>query len=138
MRIMAVDYGLKRIGIATADELWLTIRAVKTIPSHGVNQDAYRLLEIANQLDTKQLVIGLPTQHQDRPGAVFRRVLKLCNKLQKLSTLPVTVWDESWTTTAADQWMTEHHIPAKRRRQIRDQIAACLILEDFLSNHKHG
>ncbi|MCS6805366.1 MAG: Holliday junction resolvase RuvX [Acidobacteriota bacterium] len=138
MRILAIDYGLKRIGIATTDELRLTIRAVKTIPSHGVNQDAHRLLEIANQLNTKQLVIGLPTHHSDRSGVFLRRVLKLRDKLQKLSSLPVTVWNESWTTTAANQWMIEHHIPAKRRRQIRDQIAACLILEDFLSSQKHA
>lgn len=134
MRILAVDYGTKRIGLATGDDQGLIVRAIKTLPSQGIKRDAHRLIECAESFASDKIIIGQPLTMTGEIGQAARRAQKLATQLRRLTDRPVLLWDERLTSKAADQWMAEHGIKPSRRRALRDQIAACLILEDYLSH----
>jgi putative Holliday junction resolvase len=136
MRILGVDYGTKRIGLAIGDESGLAIRAVRTIPSEGAKRDAHRLIEYAEELEAQTIVVGLPLHRSGARSPAARRSEKLVAQLQKLTPLPITLWDERLTSEAANQWMVEHNVKSSRRHILRDQIAACLILEDYLAHRR--
>ncbi len=136
MRILSVDYGTKRIGLATADEFGLAVRGVKTLPSYGIKRDAHRLVEYANNLNAQAIIVGMPLRMAGDVGPSAQRVQKLVTQLSKLTPLPITLWDERLTTEEANQWMIEHGIKPRQRQSLRDQIAACLILEDYLASRR--
>lgn len=132
-----MDYGTKRIGLATGDKSGLGIRAVKTLSSQGIKRDAHELLKWALELGAESILVGLPVKLSGAFGISAQRAKKLAAQLQKLTNLPVILWDERLTSRAATAWMDQHGIKPRRRKDIRDQIAACLILEDYLSHEGH-
>jgi putative Holliday junction resolvase len=134
MQILAVDYGTKRIGLATGNESGLAVRAVKTLASEGIKRDAHRLIESAQALGAGKIIVGLPLNMSGEAGPAAHRARKLVAQLKKLSDLPVVLWDERLTSQAANMWMIEQAIKPGQRRPLRDQIAACLILEDYLTH----
>lgn len=136
MRILAVDYGTKRIGLATGDDSGLAIRAVTTLHSQGVKRDAHQIRECARNLGAQRILVGLPLETSGAQGTAVQRVRKLVAQLQKVTDLPIILWDERLTSQAADEWMTEQGLKRQRRKSLRDQIAACLILQDYLSHHE--
>lgn len=136
MRVLAVDYGERRIGLAVGEETGHIIRAVKTLPAQGVKRDAHRLIEWADKLGADEIVIGHPALPSERTGAMGRKVEKLLGQLRKLTDLPVRLWNEYLTSHAADEWMAAQGIKSGRRAAMRDQIAACLILEDYLTHRR--
>ena len=134
MRILAVDYGRKRIGLATGDELGLTVRGITTLTSQGLRRDAHRLIEWAESIQAQTILVGLPLTLSGEQGSAALRVKKLIDQLHRIhDSFSVIAWDERLTTQAANQWMSEAGIRPNHRPAIRDQIAACLILEDYLS-----
>jgi len=137
MRILAVDYGTNRIGLASCDMSGLGIRAFKTLLSQGIKRDAHQLVECALELGVDRIIVGLPMKMSGAIGTSAHRATKLVAQLQKLTNLQVVLWDERLTSKAATAWMAEHGIKPGRRTAIRDQIAACLILEDYLSQERH-
>ena len=137
MRILAVDYGVKRIGLATCDDLGISIRTVATLSSQGIKKDAHRLIEWVDALKANELVIGFPRTQSGTVTHSGRRVLKLMSQIGRLTSIHVTLWDERLTSKAADQWMKENAIPLRGRQALQDQIAACLILTDYLQQRAH-
>jgi putative Holliday junction resolvase len=135
MRILAVDYGTKRIGMATGDDSGLVIRAVTTLHSRGVKRDAHQIREWARNLGAQRIIVGLPLEMSGAQGTSAQRARKLAAQLQKVASLPIILWDERLTSKAADEWMRAHGLKRAQRKALRDQMAACLILEDYVSHH---
>lgn len=135
MRILAVDYGSKRIGLATGDDSGVAIRAVTTLPAQGLKRDAHQIRQWAQNVGAHCIVVGLPLATSSETGTFAHRVRKLIAQLQKIVPLPIIPWNERLTSKAADEWMITHGIKPARRQELRDPIAACLILQDYLSHH---
>jgi putative Holliday junction resolvase len=129
-RILGVDFGRARIGIAVSDELGLLAHPVETIPAHG--NIAQRIDEIVREKNAERVVIGLPRHMNGSLGEAAGEVLAFAEKLRKLLPCEVVVWDERLTTVAANRALREGGQKTRTSRSFVDQVAAQMILQGYL------
>ena len=137
MRIMALDYGSKTVGVALTDPLGVTCQPFETITRESENKlrrTLARLETIAGEYQVGMIVLGLPLNMDDSVGERAQKSLEFKTKLEKRMGLPVILQDERLTTMAADEILDEMEIPAGERKKYIDQIAASIILRDYLDN----
>lgn len=136
-RLLGVDYGSKRIGLAISDPSQSICSPAEVISSTGdLRQDAIRLLRWAEKEGTTGIVLGLPLNMDGTDSTQTKRIRSLHSALSVLTSLPVSLHDERLTTFAADDEMKSAELSRKRRNALRDAIAAKLILESFLATHR--
>ena len=129
-RILGVDLGRVRIGIAVSDELGLLAHPVKTIPA---SKDAVKLIrEIVREKDVERVVVGLPRQMNGTMGEAAAEALAFAEKLRKLLPCEVVTWDERLTTIAANRALRDGGKKMRDSRKIVDQVAAQMILQGYL------
>jgi len=129
-RILGVDYGRARIGIAVSDELGLLAHPVETIPTR--ENAAKRVDEIVREKNVERVVIGLPRHMNGSMGEAAGEVLAFAEKLRKQLPCEVVVWDERLTTIAANRALREGGQKSRTSRSFVDQVAAQMILQGYL------
>jgi putative Holliday junction resolvase len=129
-RILGVDFGRARIGIAVSDELGLLAHPVKTIP---ISRDSAKQIgEIVREKNVERVVIGLPRHMNGSVGESANEVLAFAAKLRTLLPCEVVTWDERLTTVAANRALREGGQKTRDSRNIVDQVAAQMILQGYL------
>ena len=129
-RILGVDFGHARIGIAVSDELGLLAHPVKTIPAS--RDAAKRIDEIVREKNVALVVIGLPRHMDGGVGEAAREALTFAGKLRKLLPCDVVTWDERLTTIAANRALRDAGQKTRDSRNVVDQVAAQMILQGYL------
>jgi len=135
-RILALDYGRKRIGLALSDELGITAAPLAVLVRKNRADDLKRLREIARKHEAKRLVIGLPLRLDGEETEMSQEVTSFAKRLRKHLGLPVEMYDERLSSWQAH---SEESLPAKRRRsatKTKDDVAAAIILRDFLAQRE--
>lgn len=130
-RILALDVGEKRIGVAVSDPLGLTAQGVETIFTKGQARDIDRIKELARQYETDRLLVGLPKNMNGTIGPQAERVLAFSEELKRAG-FQVRHEDERMTTMMADRVLSEGEVRGKKRRDVVDKLAATYILQSFL------
>lgn len=138
-RIVGVDYGMARIGIAISDESKIIARALMTLRAEKrleatVTQfvKALRTAEQEQHFDIAELVIGLPLHMNGKHGVIADEVTHFSELVKALSGWPVTLWDERLTSVQAERSMIEGNLNRKRRSKLVDTVAAVIILQSYL------
>ena len=133
-RILGLDVGTKRTGIAVSDPLGLTAQAVETWEHVSRNADLERMVEWAHDYDAAKIVVGLPKNMNGTIGERAEKTQKFAARLQRL--LPdteIVFWDERLTTVAAQRSLLAGNVRRDKRRTVVDQLAAVLILQGYLN-----
>lgn len=130
-RVLALDVGDSRIGVAVSDSLGLTAQGVETIFSRGWARDIDRVAELLHQFDTDRLVVGLPRTLSGEIGPQAQHILDFCAQL-KARGWQVRFEDERLTTNLAQQTLLEANTRRDKRRKVVDKLAATYILQSFL------
>ena len=133
-RILGIDYGRKRTGLAVTDPLQIVASALGTVPTHTLEQ---YVTDYVNREQVERIVIGLPTQLNGQPSESMRYINPFVNRLKKLLPhIPVVMYDERFTSTIAHQAMIDGGMKKSDRRDKArvDSIAATIILNDYLSS----
>lgn len=133
MRIIGLDLGKKRIGVAISDELGITAQALVTLERGSFKDDCAVLRGLVQSYGVEEIVIGLPLHLSGELGQSGEECLSYGKKLEKLLGVPVVFWDERLSTVAAEKSLLEGNMRRNRRRRVIDQVAACLILGGYLS-----
>ena len=136
-RIMALDYGSKTVGVALTDPLCITAQPFETITRKSENklrQTLARIAEIVSEKNVEKIVLGLPLNMDGSAGERVIRTLEFRNLLEKRTQIPIEMQDERLTTVEADAMLDEMNIPRGRRKEYIDQVAAALILKEYLEN----
>ena len=136
MRVLCLDVGEKRVGVAVSDPLSITAQGVETIHTRGAENDAMRVRELCGQYLTDRVLVGLPRTLSGEEGFQAQRVREFARRLE-LFGLNVRFWDERLTTVAADRAMMEAGIRRENRKEHVDRIAAVLILQGYLDYRKN-
>lgn len=132
-RILGLDVGDKRIGVALSDELKWTAQALMTLQREGKQKDIPAILHLLDAHDIEEIVIGLPKNMNDTLGEQAEKVLKFSRQLEnRVEGVKVTLWDERLTTTAAERILVKADVSRKKRRKVVDTIAAVFILQSYL------
>ena len=139
MRIMGLDYGSKTVGVSMSDELGITAQALETITREEENKlrkTMRRLEELAGEYQVEKIVLGLPKNMNASEGIRAELTREFCEKLERRTGLPVTLWDERLTTVEAGKILMESGVRREERKEYVDKIAAVLILQNYLDSRR--
>ncbi len=131
-RILGLDYGRKRLGVAVSDPLRITAQALPTISVKTWSQVLSEINSIAQNYSVTQIIVGMPLHLKGIKGTIAKEVDKFVTELEALTRIPVKTWDERWTSVLAEQAIVEMGKSPSRNKGKIDQIAAQLILQSYL------
>ena len=134
MRIMALDVGDKRIGIAISDALLLTAQARPTLLRKDLKTDIGNLSRIAAENEVHEILVGLPLHMNGQESPQSQKVAQFADELSRSLDLPVVFWDERLTSFAAEQHLEEMGLNWRQRREQVDKVAAMIILQNYLDS----
>jgi putative Holliday junction resolvase len=137
-RLLGLDVGAKRIGLAISDALGITAQGLPTLHRRNKRTDFAELQRIIAEYSVSELVIGYPLRLSGRESAQTGHVKAFADELQRKFGLPVHLWDERLTSAEANRLLRETDMSIRRRGQVVDQMAAVLILQSFMENRKHS
>ena len=138
MRIMALDLGTKRIGVAMSDELFFTAQGYDTIYRASPDEDLAKIKKLAEENGVCEIVLGLPINMNGTHGPKVKEVMDFMDTLTKVVTVPVKTWDERLTTVQANNVLLEADVSRAKRKKSVDRIAAQFILQSYLDSRKKG
>jgi putative holliday junction resolvase len=128
-RVLAVDPGTVRVGLAVSDPLRITAQPLEVVPA----TDAIaRITAICGELDVEEVIVGLPITEQGEEGESARMARELVRELEESTGLPVTAVDERYTSRLAETALIEAGVRRRRRRTSVDKMAAAVLLRDYL------
>jgi putative Holliday junction resolvase len=135
-RILAVDYGEKRIGLAVSDELGITASPLMTLVRRSDDETVRQIAQLASKLRVTQIVVGLPRRTDAQEGEMERKVKAFAEKLRQAISVPVVLFDERFTTRIAEQVLLEADLSRRKRKQVRDRLAAVILLQSYLDSQR--
>jgi putative holliday junction resolvase len=135
-RVLAIDYGEKRFGLALSDELGLTAQPLRTLPRTNRPGDLRRLREICRERGVAQIVIGLPLHLGGETSEMAARAARFAARLEKELGLPVEWQDERLTSWEAEQMASARKRSRQRRRGSLDDWAAAVVLREYLERKR--
>lgn len=135
-RIMGLDYGDARTGVAVSDLLGITAQGVETIPHTSDKQLLARLSQLIQEYQVKKIVIGLPLNMNATSGQRVEKTKHFVEKLKQEFGLEVIPVDERLTTVVSQRAMTEMGVSKKKKKGVVDTMAAMLILQMYLDREK--
>ena len=140
MRILAVDHGEKRIGLAISDLTGTIANPIKVIKHVSLIIDAAQVAENAIQNQVELIVIGQSFDEEGKPNLAGRRAARFADVLKTQTQIPIVMWDESFSTQSAQAARLEMGASRKKRGGHLDELAATVILQSYLDskfeNHK--
>ncbi|MFA5146390.1 MAG: Holliday junction resolvase RuvX [Candidatus Omnitrophota bacterium] len=136
MRIMALDVGTRRIGVALSDELLITAQGAETIERKEPDRDMALIKDFASKNSVGEIVVGLPLNMNGSYSAKTKEVVQFMDGLSRSVGLPITTWDERLTTVQAERAMLEADLSRAKRRRRADKVAAQIILQSYLDSRK--
>ncbi|MFN8008207.1 MAG: Holliday junction resolvase RuvX [Terriglobia bacterium] len=134
MRIMALDVGSVRIGVAVSDETGIIARGLETLVRKSWEQDLGRIQHLIRENEVSQLVVGYPLNLDGSAGTQAEQVQQFVERLQAVTDLDVQFWDERFSSTSAEKVLIEGGVQRHKRKQVIDKLAAVIILQNFLDH----
>src|SRR5262249_39144210 len=131
-RVLAIDLGSRRIGLALSDPTGTVAGPLATIPHRERRQDVAAVAALARAHGAHRIVLGWPRNMDGTSGPAARRAEAFAEALRRVAAVPVDLWDERLSTVAADRALRDANVKRERRRALRDQIAAAVILQSYL------
>ncbi len=131
-RILALDHGTKRIGVALSDELGMTAQPLETYERRSLQADVAHIKDLVDRHEVQKIVMGLPIHMNGDIGSQGGGVLPFRDVLQAEVSVPVVLWDERLTTQAAEQMLIQADMSRRKRKGVIDRIAAAILLRSYL------
>ncbi len=131
-RILAIDYGSRRMGLAVSDPLGITAQGLETLQRKNKRADFGRLERTIREYQVTEIVLGNPLRMSGQEGTQSQKVAEFAEKLRQRFALPVHLWDERLTSAEANRLLREAEVSTQKRVQAVDRMAAVLILQSFM------
>jgi len=133
-RVLGLDVGSKRIGIAISDPLGITAQGLETLQRQNKRRDFEKLAKLAHDYEVAEIVVGFPLRMSGVEGIQAEKMQAFAEELRKRLQLPVHLWDERLTSAEANRLLRETQMSIRRRGQVVDQMAAVLILQSWMEH----
>jgi putative holliday junction resolvase len=134
LRILGLDIGSKRIGVALSDELGFTAQGLDTLNCVNPTADVKRIAELADTHGVTEIVVGMPYNMNGTEGPQVEKVRDLISRLNGRVKAPVVEWDERLSTVAAERTLLEADMSRAKRQKVIDKLAAVIILQTYLDS----
>jgi putative Holliday junction resolvase len=135
-RVIAIDLGTRRIGVAVTDGLGITAQPHALIPRRGGQRDLEAIAAVVRAQDAGRVVLGLPLDPDGEHGRAARSVEAFAARLRATLDVPVELIDESFSTVEAEEVLLAADLSRARRREVVDKVAAAVILRRWLDAHR--
>ncbi len=135
MRILGLDVGDRRIGVALSDSLGMTAQRLTVVTRQRLAADIEAIATLVRHHAVERIVIGLPLTLRGEQGPQAQKVVAFVEALRTQITVPLELVDERFTTLQGERALLEMNTSRKDRKQVIDQVAAQLILQQFLDQH---
>jgi putative holliday junction resolvase len=135
MRILSIDHGTKRMGIAISDELGVIAQPLEFIPAEPFGNFLERLKEIIRDKQVEQMVVGMPRNMDGSYGPAALKVREFVTVLKESIAMPITLWDERLTSAQANRFLVQANVRREKRKEKVDQTAAAILLQSYLDSH---
>ena len=137
-KIMGIDYGDARTGVALSDLLCSIVGSTCVVPSRNREKALADIVKIAKDNNVGEIVVGLPKNMDGTEGVRAELCREFADLLKEATGLPVAMWDERRTTVEAHNILSQHNYHGQKRKNTVDAVAASLILEGYLNSLKRG
>ncbi|MBN1269662.1 MAG: Holliday junction resolvase RuvX [Kiritimatiellae bacterium] len=134
-RILGIDLGDKRVGVALSDPTGIIAMPHSVIPHTGANQVILAVVDLCREQSVGKVVVGLPLNMDGSSGPAAQKAQAFAAKLRERLAIPVEVWDERLSTRTAEQALIEGGTRRERRKALVDKVAAQVILQHYLDAH---
>ncbi len=138
MRILALDHGTKRIGVAVSDELKMIAMPLEYIPAEPFSGVLDRLRVLVREKEVEQIVVGMPRNMDGSYGEAAAKVREFVTVLREAIPLPLRTWDERLTSSQANRVLVEGGVRRQDRKEKVDAMAAALLLQGYLDSISMG
>lgn len=138
MRLMGIDYGDKRVGVAVSDALGITAQGVCTLENTGGKRLFEGLSELIEQYRPGKIVVGYPKNMNNTLGERITQTQAFVERLKTVTDAEIVLSDERLTTVQAHGMLNEMNVRGKKRKGVVDTLAAALILETYMRAHPQG
>lgn len=133
-KIMGIDYGDARTGVAISDLLCTIVGSTTVIPSRNTDKAIADIVRLARENMVSEIVVGLPRNMDGSEGPRAELCRAFAGKLAQATGLKIIMWDERRTTVEAHNILSQHNYHGKKRKDTVDAVAASLILEGYLNS----
>ena len=137
-RILAVDHGTRRIGLAVSDPSGTISMPLRTVAVRGDAQAARDVASAARETQAETIVVGLPLNMDGTSGPAAEHARRFADAVGAAAGVPVVLWDERLTTRMAERMLVEADVRRARRKEVIDKLAAQAILESYLDSLPHA
>jgi putative holliday junction resolvase len=131
-RILAIDFGLKRMGLAVSDGLGITAQGLPTLERTRLADDLQYIQNLAEEYSLDRVIVGNPLAQSGKPSAMAGHAEQFASKLRQNLACPVDLWDERFTSAEANRLLRESGISIQKRHRATDRVAAVLLLQSYL------
>jgi len=132
MRVLAIDHGTKRVGLAISDEMAMIAQPLEFLDAQPAHKLLSRLAEIVAQRNVGEIVVGLPRNMSGDFGPAAEKVREFVAALRHAVAIPIHTWDERLTSVQANRLLIQSGMRREKRRQRVDQTAAAILLQSYL------
>jgi len=136
MRMMGIDYGDRRIGVAVTDLLGITAQGVATVQNRGAEKVKAEFEKLLGEYTPEKIVLGLPKNMDGTLGFRAEATYEFAELLKELTDKEIIFWDERLTTVSAAHILNETNTRGKDRKKVIDTVSACIILENYMNSLK--
>ena len=138
MRILGIDYGDARVGVAVTDIMGFMANGVKTIKNKGMKNLLTELEAVLKEYNPEKIVVGLPKNMDGSEGFRVEATKEFVKNLESIYTGEIILQDERLTSMEAKRYLSETNTFGKKRKEVLDPVAAVLILENYLASSKNN
>jgi putative holliday junction resolvase len=133
-RILAIDHGTVRMGIAISDESKFIAQPLQFIPAQPFDKFRAQLEQLLREKEVELILIGMPRNMDGSYGPAAEKVEAFIAELRKFVTVPIKTWDERLTSSQANRFLRESNVRGRKQRQRVDQTAAAILLQSYLDS----
>ncbi len=134
MRMMALDHGTRRIGVAVSDEMKIIATPLEYIPAEPFDKVIERLQQLIREKEVELILIGMPRNMDGSYGPATEKVREFIAAIQPHITTPVKTWDERLTSAQANRVLLEGNVRRDKRKENVDKMAAAILLQSYLDS----
>ncbi len=134
MRILAIDHGTKRIGIALSDELKMIAQPLEFVPAEPFAHFLTRLKELLRQKEVELILVGMPRNMDGSYGPAALKVEAFVAALKNAVSVPIKTWDERLTSAQANRFLIQGNVRREKRKEKVDKTAAAILLQSYLDS----
>ncbi len=136
MRVLAIDFGDRKIGLAVSDRLGITAQPLTSYRRKTEKEDADFFKRVVSEYEISEVILGMPLRMDGSSGTRVEKTREFAGWLERILDLPIRFWDERLTTKQANQILSQRKFNPKAKKNLEDQISAMIILSAYLESKR--